>query len=257
MTNCQGWRSVPATGLSVSRPRPLSQCKYSINRRNVSMFLRARLKRKACIHGMGAMHRSVRFYFNILVGIVERYNQATKDKTLALFLKGTGSRDECFWRACTSIDQHFCSWTNVFYSVRLPCWKGKINVKIMLASLKTLTDSNDCSCGRIWISVQAFLLCPWSIVSSVHIMYWWVSKQFPVSQAVFITMFRVTDINLKPRAQKKLPEEGSEWIFKISKCFRIKKQNSLNIPTNKDPEIVENHRFSYSKKFTIYTKLHN
>ncbi len=60
------------------------------------MFLRARLKRKACIYGMVATHRSVRFYFNVLVGIVKRYKKASKDKTLSLFLIGTGVRFEYF-----------------------------------------------------------------------------------------------------------------------------------------------------------------
>jgi hypothetical protein len=59
---------VPATGLSVSRSRRSLQ---SANINTGEMFLRARLKRKSCIHGMGQMHRSVRFYFNVLVGIVE------------------------------------------------------------------------------------------------------------------------------------------------------------------------------------------
>jgi hypothetical protein len=42
-------------------------------------------------------------------------------------------------------------------------------VKGLLASLKTLTNSQDCSESRIRISVLALLLCHWRIFFSVHV----------------------------------------------------------------------------------------
>ncbi len=43
------------------------------------------------------------------------------------------------------------------------------HVKGLLASLKTLTNSQDFSESRIRISVPALLLCHWWIFSSVHV----------------------------------------------------------------------------------------
>ncbi len=105
-------------------PPPLSQCKYK-NRRNVSTRPSQTYE---CIHGdgMGAMHRSVRYYFNVLVGIVEIYKKANKDKTLALFLIGTGIRFEYFLEGIYNQISTICSCTDVFIVLSCLVKRGKI-----------------------------------------------------------------------------------------------------------------------------------
>jgi hypothetical protein len=65
------------------------------------------------------------------------------------------------------LGQYFLCMPTWFLNFPAALWR-KIIINFLLASLKTVTYSEDCYKSRISVSVLAFLRCHWSIFFSVH-----------------------------------------------------------------------------------------
>jgi hypothetical protein len=90
-------------------------------------------------------------------------------------------------------------------------FKRKINIKFLLASLKTLANSKDCPLKRIkFLFRLSFALIRRFSPAYIHGR---LSEQFSESQVAFGTSLKITGCHQK--SQNKLPEEGY-WNWKDS-----------------------------------------
>ncbi len=65
------------------------------------------------------------------------------------------------------LGQYFLCMPKWFLYFQAALWR-KIIINFLLASLKTVTYSEECYKSRISVSVLAFLRCHWSIFFSIH-----------------------------------------------------------------------------------------
>jgi hypothetical protein len=115
---------------------------------------------------------------------------------------------------------------------RPPCWKEKINIKILLPSIKTLPTFWNYQNHHQNFSL-AFLLCHWSILSTFHWMLekksakmntsWHATTIYRITIGCFYSTF-YSNTQLS-ECRNKLFEESFRKILKMSKYLHRSKQN--------------------------------